>query len=184
MELLKILLITAMISGCAHTFSEGALDSKPETELEGIPEFESLVGSGTLETIEPGYDTNYVQASLSINEDYQVVGKNGCKALIINTNDKPILSVAQCDGDDEYLICTDEPDECKIYFETKQNGSSLTLIKDWGWGHDETRRVVEFHTNKVVYRIQGESCLIPYPHGCIIDGFSWVDSYTYNYVYK
>ena len=177
MKLLKIFIIAITLTGCAHTFSD--------SESKGIPAFESLVGSGTLETIEPGYDTSHVQASLSINENYKVVGRNDCKALIINTDIETVLAVAQCaDSDgDEYLICADEPNECEIYFKTKQDGRSLTLIKDWGWGYDETRRLVEFYPNKVVYKIQSESCLIPYPHGCIIDGFSWVDSYTYNYIF-
>lgn len=178
MELLKIFIIAITLTGCAHTFSD--------SESKGIPEFESLVGSGTLETIEAGYDTSHVQASSSINENYKVVGRNGCKALIINTDIEIVLAVAQCvDSDgDEYLICADEPNECEIYFETEQYGSSLTLIKDWGWGYDEIRRLVEFHTNKVVYKIQLESCLVPYPHGCIIDGFGWVDLDIYTYIYK
>jgi hypothetical protein len=179
MIVLKMFMIAITLTGCAHTFSGDELG----TELEGIPEFESLVGIGTLEVIEPGYDTSHVQASLSINENYNVIGRNGCKALIINTDLETVLAVAQCpDSDaDEYLICADEPNECEIYFETKHGGNSLTLIKDWGWGYDETRRRVEFYPNKVVYRIQSESCLIPYPHGCIIDGIGWVDLYTYNY---
>lgn len=173
MALFKVFLLAVALSGCAHTYSNSS--------LQDIPDFESLVGSGVLETIEPGYDTDYDQASLTINERYHVVGRHDCKALIINTNKETILSVAQCGGRDEFYICANEPDECNIYFKTKKNGSSLILVKDWGWGHDETRRVVEFHNDKVVYRIQDENCLIGYPHGCIIDGFSWVDSYTYNY---
>lgn len=41
---LKIFLITIILTGCTHTFS----GDQSGTELEDIPEFESLVGSGTL----------------------------------------------------------------------------------------------------------------------------------------
>ena len=66
MKVLKIFMIAITLTGCAHTFSD--------SESKGIPKFESLVGSGTLEVIEPGYETSHVQASLSINENYKVIG--------------------------------------------------------------------------------------------------------------
>lgn len=141
------------------------------------------MSSGVLETVELGYKTSYAQASLSTNENYQVICENNCKAIIINSNEENILSVAQCGDRGKYYICANEPNECKIFFETKLNGNSLTLVKDWGWGYDEIRRVVEFHSNKVIYRIQGENCLIGYPHGCIINGFGWIDEYIYTYEY-
>lgn len=175
MKPLKIILFFIAITSCSQ------LPLKNSTQ--NIPRFNSLLSSGVLESVELGYKTNYVQASISINENYQVTGKNNCKAIIIHSNEENILAVAKCGDRDKYYLCANEPDKCKIYFETKQNDNSLILIKDWGWGYDKTRRIVEFHANKVVYRIQGESCLIGYPHGCIINGFSWIDEHIYTYEY-
>lgn len=44
--------------------------------------------------------------------------------------------------------------------------------------------LIEFQTDKIIYRVQAETCLITYPHGCIIDGFDWRDRYTYKYVHN
>jgi hypothetical protein len=79
-------------------------------------------------------------------------------------------------------MCAGNVSECIIDFETEKSGSSLSLVND---SHgDETRFLVEFHPNKITYRIQGEDCLIGYPHGCIIDGFKWLDEKVYTYEYK
>lgn len=67
-------------------------------------------------------------------------------------------------------------------FETDKSGSSLSLVND-SYG-DETKFRVDFHKGKIIYRIQGETCLLGYPHGCIFDGFGWVDQDIYTYIYK
>jgi len=178
MDILKISLITAMISGCAHTLSEG----ESGTELAGIPEFESLVGSGMLETTGAGVTTEQTKAWLSFNDNYTVVGKESCEALILTSTERPILAVAKCDEDNDYYICGRAPEKCHTYYETKESDSTLSLTKDLGFGEDDIKLLVDFYKDKIVYRIQGQTCLIGYPHGCIISGFSWVDEDIYTFV--
>jgi hypothetical protein len=175
MELLKILLITAMISGCAHTLSN--------SELEDIPDFESLVGSGELHQYGPSIKDNNEKAILSFNKHFKVSGRDNCEALILTSLKETVLTVAKCSEESGYEICGRAKNECIIEFDTKKSGSSLFLINDGEYVDEDVRHIVNFHTNKIVYKIQGQSCLIPYPHGCIIDGFSWVDRYTYSYIY-
>jgi hypothetical protein len=181
MDILKVFFIfitTATIistlTGCAHTFSEG--------ELEDIPAFESLVGSGTLYKTGPSIEDKKIEAILSLNKDYLVSGQKNCKALSLATSEGPVLNVAVCGEDRKYIICGRSIAECTIYFETSKSHNTLSLTKDKGG--DDVKFLIEFHDDKMVYRIQGETCLIPYPHGCIIDGFGWRDRYTYTYVYK
>ncbi len=169
-----VIITTTSLTGCAHTFSKG--------ELEDIPEFESLVGSGILESSGAGIKTVQTKAWLSFNDNYTVVGKRHCEALILTSTERPILAVAKCDKDNDYYICGRAPEECNIYYETKKSGNTLSLTKDLGFGDDDIKLLVDFHKNKIIYRIQGESCLIGYPHGCIIDGFSWVDEDIYTFV--
>ena len=180
MDILKTFVITAClfaaISGCAHDFINRTSSD--------IPEFESLAGTGTLAVSETTLASESFNASLYINENYTVEGIGNCKAFTISTPVEAILSVALCADDSKYVFCGSRLNNCVSDFKTKRSGSSLSLIRDLGFGDDETRFLIEFLPNKIIYRIQGETCLIGYPHGCIIDGFSWVDEYTYTYVYK
>ena len=51
-------------------------------------------------------------------------------------------------------MCAGDASECIIDFEAKNSGNSLALVTD---SHsDETRFLVEFHPNKIIYRIQGQ----------------------------
>ncbi len=178
MDILKIFLITAMISGCAHTLSE----VESGAELAGIPEFESLVGSGTLYKTGPSIEDEEIEATLSLNKEYIVSGQQDCKALSLATLEGPVLNLAVCGENKKHIICGRSIAECTEYFETYKSDNTLSLKKDKGG--DDVKFVVEFHTDKLIYRIQAETCLIPYPHGCIIDGFGWRDRYTYTYLYK
>ena len=175
MDIFKIFLITAMISGCAHTLSEG--------ESEGIPRFESLVGNGTLDIFGSIIETESINASILFNENYTVKGRGTCTAFTLTTPEEPLLSIALCDGGSKYIFCGDYLDNCTSSFKTRKSGNSLSLIRDLGFPDDETRFLVEFHPNKIIYKIQSEDCLIGYPHGCIIDGFNWIDSETYIYTF-
>ena len=178
MKVLKMFMIAITLTGCAHTFSGDELG----TELEGIPEFESLVGSGTLYKSGPSIEDKKNEATLSLNNDYIVSDLQDCKALSLTTSDGPVLNLAACGENKEYVVCGRALAECTVYFETYKSDNTLTLTKDKGG--DDVRFLVEFHIDKIIYRIQAETCLIPYPHGCIIDGFGWRDRYTYTYVYN
>lgn len=176
MKLLRTLFITITLSGCAHNFS-GA-------ELDEIPKLESLVGTGMLETSNTGAQAEQTKAWLSFNDNYTVVGKGNCEALILTSTERPILAVAKCNEDNDYYICGRAPEECHTYYETKKSDSTLLLTKDLGFGEDDIKLLVDFYQDKIVYRIQEQTCFIGYPHGCIISGFSWVDKDIYTYVYK
>ncbi len=80
MKVLKMFMIAITLTGCAHTFSGDELG----TELEGIPEFESLVGSGILETTDSGISEEQSKAWLSFDDNYTVVGKDSCECFDIN----------------------------------------------------------------------------------------------------
>ena len=123
MDIIKIFLITAMISGCAHTLSE----VESGAELAGIPEFESLVGSGMLETTGAGVTTEHTKAWVSFNDNYTVVGKERCEALILTSTERPILAVAKCDEDNDYYICGRAPEECHTYYETKKSSMHANI---------------------------------------------------------
>lgn len=175
MDILKILLITISLTGCAHTFSD--------SELENIPDFESLVGNGTLHQHGPSIEDKKENATLSLKKDFKVSGRSRCEALTLTSMEETILTVAKCSEKTGYEICGRAEKECIIEFDTEKTGSSLFLINDGEYVDEDVRHIVNFHKNKIEYKIQGQSCLIPYPHGCIIDGFSWVDRYTYSYIY-
>lgn len=174
MTLFKIFLLAVTLSGCALTYSNG--------NSSDIPDFESLVGRGTLETSGAGVIPENTEAWLSYNDNYTVVGKANCEALILTSTERPILAVAKCDKGNEYFICGRAPEECNIFYETKHSNNTLSLTKDLGFGEDDIKLLVDFHKDKIVYRIQGQSCLIGYPHGCIISGFSWVDEDIYTFI--
>lgn len=173
MELLKFFFTFIILTGGAHTFSEA--------QSENIPEFESLVSTGTLDIFGTIIETESINASIIINDNYTVKGIGSCTAFTLLTAVEPLLSIALCEGGSKYVFCGNKLNNCASSFKTKRSENSLSLIRDLGFGDDETRFLVEFHPNKIIYRIQGESCLIGYPHGCIIDGFSWIDSETYIY---
>ncbi len=178
MKVLKVFMIAITLTGCAHTFSGDELG----TELEDIPEFESLVGSGILETTDSGISVEQSKAWLSFDDNYTVVGKDSCNALILTSTERSILAVAKCDEDNNYYICGRAPAKCFTNYKTKKSNSTLSLTKDLGFGEDDIRLVVDFYVNKIVYRIQGQTCLIGYPHGCIISGFNWVDEDIYTFI--
>lgn len=173
MALLRIFFITLIITGCAHSISN--------SNSQDIPNFKHLIGSGTLKTSGTGIKSEYSKAWLSFNNNYTVIGKQSCEALTLISIERPILAVAKCDNN--YYICGRAPDECRLNYETIQSGNTLSLTKDLGFGEDDIKLLVNFHKDKIVYRVQGKSCFIGYPHGCIIDGFSWVDEDIYSYEY-
>jgi len=175
---LKIFLITIILTGCTHTF----FGDESGTELEDIPEFKSLVGSGTLYKTGASIEDKKIEATLSLNNDYVVSGLKDCKALSLATSEGPVLNLAICGENKEYIFCGRSIAECTVYFETSKSDNTLSLTKDKGG--DDVKFLVEFLTDKIIYRVQAETCLIPYPHGCIIDGFDWRDRYTYKYVHN
>ena len=147
-----------------------------------IPDFESLVSRGTLNKTGPSIEDKSTEATLSLNTNYIVFDRESCKALSLNTLEGSVLNLAVCGEDQKHVICGRSISECTEYFETSRSGNTLSLTKDKGG--DDVRLFVEFHFDKLIYRVQGETCLIPYPHGCIIDGFGWRDRYIYTYLYK
>ena len=176
MKLLKIFIIAITLTGCAHTFSD--------SESKGIPAFESLVGSGILHQHGPSIEDKKSKALLSFKKNFTVASRNNCEALVLTSMSEIVLTVAKCDEKSGYEICGKADNECIIEFKTKKTGNALHLINDGQYVDDDIRHVVKFDDDKIIYQIQEESCLIPYPHGCIINGFSWVDEYTCTYVYK
>lgn len=175
MVLFKIILFAVTLSGCAHIFSNG---SSPD-----IPDFKSLVGSGTLNISGRIIESESIDASIFLNGNYTVKGLGRCSAITLTTAINPELSIALCESGEKYIFCGNKLDNCASDFKTKKSGATLSLIRDLGFWYDKTRFLVEFKSNKIIYRIQGEDCLIGYPHGCIIDGFNWVDSETYIYTF-
>jgi len=122
------------------------------------------------------------EAWRTVNDNEVIPDKESCESFILNSKDELLVKIARCGEEQEYIMCAGDASECIIDFETKKSGNSLALVTD---SHsDETRFLVEFHPNKIIYRIQGETCLLGYPHGCFFDGFDWVDEDIYTYLYK
>ena len=174
MKVLKIFMIAITLTGCAHTFSE--------EDSGGIPEFKSLVGSGSLYKTGASIENKKIEATLSLNNDYVVTGLQDRKALSLVTSEGPVLNLAICGENKEYIFCGRSIAEWTVYFKTSKSDNTLSLTKDKGG--DDVKFLIEFQTDKIIYRVQAETCLIPYPHGCIIDGFDWRDRYTYKYVHN
>ncbi len=172
MKVLKMFMIAITLTGCAHTFSD--------SESKGIPEFETLVGSGTLETIGVGVETRLTEAWITVSDTETIINRKGCEVLMLKSTSELVIKIARCADTQEYIICGGDDSECVIDFKTNKSGNTLSLINDYR--SDEVRHIVNFHQDSVVYRIQLESCLISYPHGCIIDGFNWVDLDTYTFI--
>ncbi|MFT6329432.1 MAG: hypothetical protein ACJAYN_001364 [Bermanella sp.] len=179
MKVLKMFMIAITLTGCAHTFSGDELG----TELEDIPEFESLVGSGILHQYGPSIENTKNKALLSFKKNFSVASRSDCEALVLTSMSEIVLTVAKCDEKPGYEICGKADNECIIEFKTKKTGNALHLINDGQYVDDDIRHTVKFYNDKIIYQIQEESCLISYPHGCIINGFSWVDQYTYIYTF-
>ena len=97
MELLKIFIIAITLTGCAHTFSE--------EDSGGIPEFKSLVGSGSLYKTGASIENKKIEATLSLNNDYVVTGLLDRKALSLVTSEWPVLNLAICCENKEYIFC-------------------------------------------------------------------------------
>ena len=97
MELLKIFIIAITLTGCAHTFSE--------EDSGGIPEFKSLVGSGSLYKTGASIENKKIEATLSLNNDYVVTGLQDRKALSLVTSEGPVLNLAICGENKEYIFC-------------------------------------------------------------------------------
>ena len=171
MTLFKIFLLAVTLSGCAHTYSNG--------NSSDIPDFESLVGSGTLEKSGTTIETTHSTAWITVIDNEVIPGKESCKSFMLNSKDELVIKIAHCEDSQEYFICGGNGPVCIIDFDTDKSGNSLSLINDFS--SDEVRHVVEIHKEMIIYRIQLESCLIPYPHGCIIDGFNWVDLDVYSF---
>lgn len=88
--------------------------------------------------------------------------------------------------DDQYFLCAGYIDDCELPIDVdygdgkytdvaKLEGNTLTMHFEY----IEMRYVLAFTPDKFIYRYQEKDCLISYPHGCLIDTFSWHDIGSY-----
>jgi hypothetical protein len=165
-----------------------------DSTLKEIPDFESLVAEGSLNQLSYGSESNDMTAELTYRLNYEVEGQTDCHALVLSAPDLVTylpdyelspqggaVAIAICGEEKRYYICSWVSEPCSTYFKTKKSKAVLSLHVDRGWGDDELRFRVEYYDDKLIFRVQDESCLIPYPHGCLIDGFGWEDWFVFTF---
>ena len=81
-----ICMIAITLAGCAHTFSD--------SESKGMPEFESLVGSGTLEIIGVGVEARRTEAWATVSDNETIPNRKGCKVLMLKSTGELVMKIA------------------------------------------------------------------------------------------
>jgi hypothetical protein len=146
-----------------------------------IPDFESIAGMGQVEQLEPDKKAATINARLTYIPDMLIGEKSEVRGLWLQTENESIVALARGDSG-QVFICPGGPDHCKgEYIKAAEiKGKVLKMRSELG----ESRYMVEFSDNGLVYRIQKKNCLIRYPHGCLIHGFGWHDRYVYAFQRK
>ena len=153
---------------------------------DSIPDFKSLEGNWEFSTKWTSPYSVYGEKKTGIIkvdfiDNYSLKGEVNCQAITLNIVDEKLLtSVVGCAGD-QYFLCAGYIDDCglpvdlgyeEVYTNvTKRKENTLILHPEY----KETRYILELTPDKLIYRYQEKDCFISYPHGCLINAFSWHD---------
>jgi len=143
-----------------------------------IPDFETLAGTARVEQSEATGPATTLDGSLAYVADMQITGEGPCSGLWLKTQNESIVAVA-LNANGQAFICPGGPGSCQDQAPAPATIDGNVIQRRSDISNNRYR--VEFLDDRVVYRIQEKKCLIPYPHGCLVYGRGWKDSYVYNF---
>jgi len=145
-----------------------------------FPDFHSMVGTGSVNIFDhdlPKADQHKtVNASVTTVNHIAITGMKNCSGITLKTDQESIVTVGSCDAG-KVFICPAGQENCnnENFTPTKLDDSVVHMRVD-----DYNYRI-EVKENQLIYRIQEKSCLIPYPHGCLVNGPGWNDLVVYTF---
>ncbi len=148
-----------------------------QSKAVNMPYFDAMVGEGHLKRTGPMVEAPSVEKASLKKKTKTVVfdGVTFSHFLSLETESGARVAIAIDAG--SFLLCPGGIDKCtsKYATPTKQEGANRLIMHGTFSGR---RYVVELYKDVFIYRIQDKNCLLGYPHGCLIHGFSWNDLYT------
>jgi len=145
-----------------------------------MPDFQSMVGTGTVTLSEKGETKSAKNktsaASVSAVKNLPISGMQACNGITLKSDQETIVTVASCKSG-QVFICPGGQEECnKDIFEPTEvsNGVMQMRVGDFNYR-------VELTAEQMIYSIQKKPCLVPYPHGCLVNGPGWEDSLVYTF---
>jgi len=157
---------------------------------ESIPELKSLKGDWAFTTKWANPVTVYGEkdsgiVKVNFIKNYSLKGEENCKAVTLEIADEKLLaSVIRC-AEEHYFLCSGRIDGCGLPIDLGYGDvfTNVTKVKDGKLisepEYKEIRYVLELGSNEIIYRYQEKDCFISYPHGCLINAFSWHDIGSY-----
>ncbi len=157
-------------SACAHN----------PTVSEVKNSFRALVGEGEIiqkkHELDGGNST--VNGVMSYVSEISLAGENNCFGISLTSAADAIVFLIACPSG-RYYFCTQAPSACvdENVGRVRVNGNRFELRSS---SSDALYRI-EIYPGRLLYRVYESDCLIPYPHGCLVDGFGWDELFSYDF---
>ncbi len=152
------------------------------SEGNGMEYFYTMAGEGELLEIDDSEKESTSDAKVLTIDKVVIDGENNCQGLSLVSNNHPIVGFAVCESG-SHFICPGGLDNCIQEF-----SKPTEKISENSWEMPSrlanAKYVVTFYSDSLIYEIKKKNCLIPYPHGCLIDGFGWSSKLTYKFFKK
>jgi len=140
-----------------------------------VPNLLSYAGKGWLIHSEDGKSK---QLNSSIEYFADLPNKKMCEGFLLSSKeDASILAITHCEPS-TYVLCSGGFQYCANGEHTKKTKNIIQYISDFSG----SRYRVEFLSNEIIFKIQEPDCLVPYPHGCIVNGWGWEDLAVYRFI--
>lgn len=172
-DIVKIFVIASFFitSACAH--------NPPVSEVKSS--FRALVGEGEIvqkkHELDGGNST--VNGLMSSVSEISLPGEKNCFGISLTSVADAIVFLIACPSG-RYYLCTQEPSACVGEYVGQvrvKNGNHFELRSS----SNDTLYRIEIYPDRLLYRIYESDCLIPYPHGCLVDGFGWDEIFSYDF---
>ncbi len=153
--------------------SKALAEYMPQTVLE----FKSLEKIAIVKYIHAEqFETSNAKASFLSN--IAIKNRKDCQGILLSSSEKgEIVALGLCENK-EYIICAGGLDYCSPeQYKTQKKDNAVELYSNF----NKSNFRLEFHADALIYKIQKKSCLIPYPHGCFINGWRWEDRSIYEF---
>ncbi len=151
-----------------------------QSKAVNMPYFDAMVGGGHLKRTDPMVEAPSVEKASLKKKTKTVVfdGVTFSHFLSLETESKAIVAIAY--ESKRFLLCSGGVENCITGYKKriKQEGENKLIMYS---SFSSRRYMVELYEDVFFYRIQVKNCLIGYPHGCLIHGFSWLDDYIYEF---
>ena len=145
-----------------------------------MPDFHSMVGTGSVTIFDhelpKAEQHKTVNASMTAVTNVPITGMKNCNGFTLKTDEKSIVTVGMCDSGKVFLCPTGQDNCNNDFFGPTEVGSDVVHMRV-----DDNNYQLEISKNQLIYRIQEKPCLIPYPHGCLLNGPGWNDLVVYTF---